>query len=58
MPIIFEKDYDGESLYDLPRDISEAFNDDFNKEIIQVPKDEFEFLQGTFKVKIEWIPEE
>jgi len=51
---IFEKNYDGESLYDLGRDIHEAFEGDFNEVINQVPKDEHGFMQGTFKVTVVW----
>lgn len=54
----FEKDYDGESLYDLSRDIHEAFQDDFNPIMKQVPRDEYGFHQGTFRITIEWISDD
>lgn len=57
MTTIFEKEYDGESLYDLGRDIHEAFNPAFNPAIDSVPQDVYGFQKGTFKVKVEWVPE-
>lgn len=58
MPTIFDKKYDGESLCDLSRDVSEAFDKNFNEMMEQVPRNEHGFHQGTFHVKIEWTPEE
>ena len=52
--IIFEKRYDGESLYDLPRDISEAIDSDFNEIVKEIPVDNYGFQTGKFKVTIEW----
>lgn len=52
--IIFEKEYDGESLYDLERDVSEAFDPDYSSTILCVPQDEDGFQVGTFKVTITW----
>jgi hypothetical protein len=54
MKIIFEKEYDGESIYDVQRDIVEAFDSKFNPLVIDIPQDEYGFQKGTFKVKIEW----
>ena len=54
MLIIFHKNYDGESLYDLSRDIGEAFEGDFNPVINTVPQNEHGFQQGVFRVTIEW----
>ena len=50
--IVFEKEYDGESLYDLNRDVSEAMDSDFNSTILCVPQDENGFMVGTFTVTI------
>ena len=55
---IFEKEYDGESLYDLQRDISEAMMVDYNPSISKIPQDEHGFQLGTFKVTIEWSNDE
>lgn len=44
---IFNKNYDGENIYDVTRDISEA-----------LPKDEYGFIKGEFKVTVEWTQSE
>lgn len=51
---LFEQKYDGESLYDVDRDVSEAFREDFNPLVAQIPSDEYGIQEGTFKVTIEW----
>ena len=56
--IIFEKNYDGESLYDFMRDMSEAFDSRYNPIVEEIPKDDYNISQGTFKVKIEWEVDE
>ncbi len=55
---IFEKDYDGESLYDLERDVSESFNEDYNPVLTEIPTDGYGFQTGTFKVKIQCTQDE
>lgn len=54
---IFQKDYDGESICDLSRDISEAFDERFNPLVADIPEIEHGFHAGTFKVTIEWTKE-
>ena len=54
---IFSKQYDGESIVDLNRDVSEAFDERFNNIVRSVPKDEYCIHQGTFTVTITWSPE-
>lgn len=49
------KSYDGESLYDLTRDVSEAIDADFNEEINKIPVDEHGIQKGTFVVSITWF---
>lgn len=56
--IVFEKEYDGESLYDLGRDIAEAIDVTYNPIVEEIPQDEYGFQLGTFKVIIEWSKEE
>jgi hypothetical protein len=58
MKTIFTKTYDGESLYDLSRDIADAFDPTFNETINEIPTDEFGIQLGTFTVKIEWSEDE
>jgi hypothetical protein len=52
--IILEKQYDGESLYDIERDIAEVFDERFNPEISAIPTDMYGFQTGTFTVTITW----
>ena len=51
---VFKKIYDGESLYDLDRDVSEAMIEDYNAVMRQIPKDENELHKGKFVVSIIW----
>lgn len=55
--ILFKKEYDGESIHDLSRDIMESFDSRFNPEIKSVPQDENGFQTGTFIVTVQWINE-
>lgn len=52
--ITFKKNYDGESIVDLFRDIGESFDSRFNLTMIKIPVDDYGFQRGTFTVKIEW----
>ena len=52
--VIFEKTYDGESIVDLDRDVSEAIMEDYNPMVELIPNDEHGFQQGSFKVTITW----
>ena len=55
---LFKKTYDGESLYDLGRDILEAFNSDYNPKVLQIPVDEYFIHKGDFIVTVEWVASE
>jgi hypothetical protein len=52
--IVFKKTYDGESIYDLERDIAESIDERFNDLMSDLPTDENGFTKGKFKVTIEW----
>lgn len=52
---IFKQTYAGESLYDVDRDISECFQNDYNPKIAGVPVDEHGFHKGTFVVTVTWV---
>lgn len=54
---IFNKEYDGESLYDLGRDIDEAMIEDYNPLVKGIPVDPYGFQQGKFTVSIIWSEE-
>ena len=58
MPVIFDKEYSAEELSDLDRDVNEAFDSVYNPLVKDIPSDENNFMLGTFKVTIEWLPEE
>lgn len=52
--IIFNKEYDGEGICDINRDIMEAFNSDYNEKVKIIPQDENSLPEGTFTVQIIW----
>jgi len=54
MKTIFEKEYCGESLSDIERDINEAFSDQFNPVMREIPVDDWGFPKGDIKVTIVW----
>ena len=49
--IIFEGEYSGESIIDLSEDLNYMNMDD-------IPVDEYNIQLGTFKVTVEWIPDD
>lgn len=55
---IFKQKYSGESIVDVDRDVSEAFQNDFNPAVREVPSDEHGFHKGTFTVTITWEADE
>lgn len=55
---IFRKDYDGESLYEMSMDVSEALMTEYNDIWESIPVDEHGFSLGTIRVTIEWYGEE
>ena len=55
---VFEKKYDGEEICDIERDMAEAFDAVFNPLVADIPQDKNGIQKGTFKVTIEWQPEE
>lgn len=58
MILLHLKSYDGESLYDLSRDVAEAMDADFNPEVKSIPVDEHGFQKGKFVVSITWFGED
>lgn len=54
MKIVLLKSYDGESLYDLSRDIGEAIDEAYNPIMKTIPIDEHGFQKGRFAVSILW----
>lgn len=52
--VIHSKVYDGESIVDLERDISEMFDDRFNPVILNIPYNKWHIMKGKFKVTVQW----
>jgi len=56
--IIFEQKYSGESMCDIYRDVDEAIDERYTPILKTIPKDEFNFHKGTFKLTITWSDED
>jgi len=54
--LIFEKQYDGESIVDVSRDVTEAFDTRFNPIVESITCDKYGFTQGNYTVTIIWEP--
>lgn len=54
---VFNKEYDGESIYDLDRDVTECLDGEYNPEADCIPIDEYGFQKGKFTVTITWSEE-
>lgn len=52
--ILFKKQYDGESLYDLDRDLIESFDVRYMEKPNDIPFDEDGLLLGKFTVTVKW----
>lgn len=56
MTTVFKKEYCGESICDLGRDLIESFDPQFNPKVSDIPQDEYGFQEGSFIVTVEWKP--
>lgn len=58
--ILYRKDYDGESIVDMGRDLSECFDPRFNPIVEEIPPMEStpDFMSGTFTLSLTWVPDE
>lgn len=56
---LLRNEYDGESIVDMSRDISEGLDGDFNPSVKLIPEmDDFPgFWAGRFVVDITWVPD-
>lgn len=52
---LFKKEYDGESIADVSRDVWESLDKRFNILAESIPVDEYGFQTGKFIVTIEYI---
>lgn len=57
MKSIFDKLYDGESICDVQRDITECFDERYNPLTSDIPVDEHGFQTGTFRIQVTWVPD-
>lgn len=55
--ILFDKTYTSESIIDMDQDVMEFFLDDIYDNF-DIPQDENGFMRGSFRVKIDWTPDE
>lgn len=55
--VIFDKEYSGESIVDVYRDICEAVDQRYNPKLDEIPVDEYGFQKGRFVVNILWSEE-
>lgn len=55
--VIFDKEYSGESIADIYRDICEAVDQRYNSKLDEIPVDEYGFQKGRFVVNILWSEE-
>ena len=56
--IFFDKEYDDESLYDLERDVHEAFDPRFNPAMPVLEKDANGFTAGRYRVVMYLLEED
>ena len=58
MKTVFCKEYDGESICDVERDVLESLTEKYNPIIAEIPVDENYIPEGRFIVTVQWIPDE
>lgn len=56
--VVFEKEYDGESIIDMSQDVGECILSEYNPIVSQIPSDEYGIQLGKFVVSVVWKPEE
>ena len=56
--LIFKKEYDGNSLVDVQKDMFEFLCAETNENMKDVPVDEYGVSKGTYKIKITWESDE
>lgn len=58
MKTIFQKEYDGESICDIERDVLESLSAQYNPIMTEIPVDEYYIPEGKFIVTVQWSPYE
>ena len=56
--IFYVKEYDGESIIDLPEDMGNMFDPYWNKNAKDIPQDKYGLHRGKFIVTVEWVDTE
>ena len=51
---LLERDYDGEGIVDIERDIIEALDTNYNQQAHRIALDEWNIPKGTFKLSLKW----
>jgi hypothetical protein len=54
--ILFDKEYVGDSVPFMDRDVNEFFSDSLIDDF-DIPQDDDGVMQGTFRVTVEWVPD-
>ncbi len=55
--VLFKKVYDGESLIDLPEDVGNMLDNDWNPKAKKIPQDQYGLHTGSFVVTVLWRSE-
>ena len=53
--ILFDKEYTGESIVDMDRDVNEFFSDSLIDDF-DILQDDNGIMQGSFRITVDWIP--
>ena len=54
--ILFDKEYKGEAVVYMDREVNEFFSDSLIDDF-DIPQDADGVMQGSFRVTVEWVPE-
>jgi hypothetical protein len=55
--VLLNKQYSGEGLTDVVRDVYDALDADYTPAVESIPVDEYNIPTGVFTVTITWSPE-
>ena len=51
---LLNKEYSGEDIFDVGRDVWEAWQEHYTPSVKDIPCDDLGFFKGKFKIKLEW----
>ena len=55
---LLNKDYCGEGIVDIERDVSEALDENFTPALLDVELDDYSIPKGKFKVTVVWCSDD